>query len=102
MIRHVVMWTFAEEADGRSRADNLATARERLERLPALIPGIRRFELGIDELRGAQQADLVLIAEFDDWPGLDAYVVHPAHQEVVTFFSRVRDQRWAVDYEIET
>ncbi|HEV8297461.1 MAG TPA: Dabb family protein [Acidimicrobiales bacterium] len=99
MIRHVVMWTFLEQAQGRSRAENLKIMQEKLEALPPRVPGIRRFEVGVDQLAGPAAAHLVLVSDLDDWAALDAYRVHPAHQEVVQFLDGVRDGRWTVDYE---
>jgi quinol monooxygenase YgiN len=99
MIRHVVMWSFAEQAGGHSRAENLARIRAMLEALPAQIDGIERFEVGIDE-RGGTDTHLVLVSDFRDWGALEAYKVHPAHQEVVAALGEVRDGRWVVDYEL--
>jgi hypothetical protein len=99
MIRHVVMWTFPEQAGGRSRAENIAHITELLDALPGSVPGIRRFEVGNDQLGGPAAAHLVLVADLDDWDALEAYRVHPAHQAVVTALNGVREGRWTADYE---
>jgi hypothetical protein len=99
MIRHVVMWSFAEQAAGHSRADNVARIKAMLEALPSKIDGIRRFEVGVDE-RGGTDTHLALVSDFDDWGALEAYKVHPAHQEVVVALADVRDGRWVVDHEV--
>ncbi len=100
MIRHVVMWTFSEDAAGRSRQENLEVVKDMLEELPDKIPGLHRFDVGIDELAGPTSAHLVLVAELDDWAALDAYQSHPAHLDVVDYLADVRIGRWAVDYEM--
>jgi hypothetical protein len=100
MIRHVVMWVFPEESAGRSRADNLLRAVELLHSLPEAIPGIKRFEVGVDQLGGEKNAHLVLESDFDDWQSLEAYQVHPVHLEVVAFFREVGTTRLGVDYEL--
>ena len=100
MIRHVVMWVFPDESAGRSCAENVAKAVELLQGLPATIPGIRRFEPGVDQLGGERQAHLVLESDFDDWAALETYQQHPAHLAVVAFFREVGTSRLAVDYEV--
>jgi hypothetical protein len=42
----------------------------------------------------------VLVADFDDVAGLDAYQVHPAHEDVAAFIGTIRAERVAVDVEI--
>ena len=100
MIRHVVMWVFPEESAGRSRDENVAKALELLQGLPPVVPVIRRFEPGVDQLGGERQAQLVLESDFDDWDALETYQQHPAHLEVVAFFREVGATRLAVDYEV--
>lgn len=100
MIRHVVVWSFPDQSDGQGKRDNLLRAVELLDALPDAVPVIRRFEVGVDQLGGDKQADLVLEADFDDWDALEAYQQHPAHLEVVAFFRSVGTTRLAVDYEI--
>jgi quinol monooxygenase YgiN len=101
MIQHIAMWHFLEEAGGRSRTENLAIAKDMIEGLAAKIPGIGRFEVGINENAGEQSAHLVLVSQFIDWEALQAYQVHAAHQAVVEFMGGVRDGRWVVDYALD-
>jgi hypothetical protein len=100
MIRHVVMWVFPEHSAGRSRDDNVQRAESLLRTLPGAIPGIRRFEVGVDQLGGEKNAHLVLESDFDDWPALEHYQGHPAHLEAVRFFHEVGTARLGVDYEV--
>ena len=44
MIKHIVMWNFADEAEGADKATNLARVRERLLGLRDVVPGIRTLE----------------------------------------------------------
>ena len=99
MIRHVVAWTM-NGADAESRRAQAEEAAEQLRTLPALVPSIRSFEVGVNELYPEGNADLVLVSAFDDAEGLEAYVVHPEHQKVAAF---VRDRvagRAAVDFTV--
>lgn len=98
MLRHVVVWTFHEHAEGRTRTENVAEARRLLGRC-AGIDGVRRYEVGVDELASAASAHLALVADFDDWDAYRAYVVHPDHEALKAFLAGVRDTVQMVDYE---
>ena len=60
VIRHVVMWKFKETAEGRSKKENMELVRDRLLALPALIPTIKRLEVGFD-LRGTDSSYDVML-----------------------------------------
>lgn len=100
MIRHIVIWRFADEADGRGKQENLRLARDRLRGMASRVDGLLNLEVGINAPPSGEAADLALVAEFSDWPALRAYTDHPVHQEVVRFLRRVRTERRVVDYEI--
>ena len=97
-IRHVVTWKIAS-ADASERAEQAATVKSRLESLPAVIPEIQAFEVGVNSLEG-DNFDLVLISEFADAGALQRYVDHPAHQEVARYIRSVVGGRSAVDFEV--
>ncbi len=101
MIRHIVMWTLQEHAEGNDRRTNARLLKERLEALPARIPQIRRLQAGvtIPDCPFANH-DVVLDADFDSYADLEAYQVHPAHKELVEFVRRVRVDRASVDFEV--
>ena len=48
MIQHVVMWKFAEEAEGLTKAENMAWVKEHLTALIPIIPEIKKMEIGAD------------------------------------------------------
>ena len=55
------------------------------------------------ELEGFKQItipDVALYTEFDSREALDAYQVHPAHQEFAAFLAPLRSERRVVDYEL--
>lgn len=100
MIRHIVMFKFLEEAEGRSKAENLAIAKNMLENLMGVVPTLRSMDVQLnDPAASCDNYDLVLTAEYDDMDGLNAYVVHPAHKEVGKFIGPVRISRASIDYE---
>ena len=100
MIRHVVMWKFADSAEGRSRDENLAFVREKLTALyrSGKIKGLRRLEIGRDEGGTDMSFDMVLITEFDSFESLAAYKVHPDHAAISAYVKKVRTARAVVDY----
>jgi hypothetical protein len=100
MIRHVVMWTLKEQAEGADRATNGARVKERLESLRGRIPGMSRIEVGIDIGRTDASGDLVLVSDHDDRAALEAYQRHPDHVAMKAFIAAVTMQRRVVDYEV--
>ena len=99
MIKHIVMWTFKEQALGMDRAGLKLEARRRLEALPPLIPEIRFFQVG-DNLSGRPVAmDLALVSDFETMEALAAYAGHPDHVKVAEFFRDAAAETRVVDYE---
>ncbi|MBN2104009.1 Dabb family protein [bacterium] len=100
MIKHIVMWTLKEKAEGKSKQENISLLRDRLEALPELIPEIQFYEVGLNISKSDSAYDMVLISHFADQQDLKAYQEHPDHVKVAEFVSRIRDQGAVVDFEI--
>lgn len=100
MIRHVVMWTLKDHAEGNDRATNARLVKQRLEALHGKIPGLRAIEVGIDFSATADSADVVLVSDFDSEESLHAYHSHPEHEAVKGFVAAVRADRRLVDYRL--
>lgn len=94
MLVHIVMFQFKDE----NKEGNLERVKEMLEALPSKIDTLRSMEVGIDISRSERSFDLVLTSMFDDQEGLNAYVPHPAHQEVVSVIKEVTTLSKVVDY----
>lgn len=94
MLVHIVMFQFKEE----NKVENIARVKAMLEALPAQIDTLKSMEVGIDISRSERSFDLSLISVFDDQAGLDVYVPHPAHQEVVSIIKEVTLLSKVVDY----
>ncbi len=99
MVRHIVMFEFQKEAEGKSALQNAVIARDRLYALQDKIPVIRHMEIGIND----GEADdtnytLCLTVDFDNFDDLETYALHPEHLEVGAFIGRVRLSRACVDY----
>ena len=100
MIRHVVMWKFKDEAEGKSKAENMEWVREHLYALLPIIPEIKRMEIGFDVSQTEMSMDLMLLTEFDSLDTLHYYAKHPEHVKVSTYVRKVIETRVVLDCEI--
>jgi len=100
MVKHIVMWTFKDYADGRGKDENLKLAAQMLAGLKDKIGTVRFLEVGQNINPSDAAYDLALYSEFDDQAGLDIYQKHPEHLKVVGFLGKVRHQRVVVDYKV--
>ena len=100
MIRHVVMWTFKDEAEGSDKQANITWVRDSLLALRSIIPDILQMDIGQDIGIGRDTWDMVLIMDFADADALDRYQHHPEHKKVTAFVAKARDQRACVDFTI--
>ena len=93
MIKHIVMWKLKDAA-------NAAFFKSQLDSCNNVVPGMQVFESVVraDGLDANQ--DVLLYSVFDDAAALQAYIVHPRHQEVVTTLKTLAESRSALDYQI--
>ena len=99
MIKHSVMWTFKDHAEGADKSANLLKAKALLDACADIAPGTRCFEVAIAQSGLECTYDLVLYAEFDDQAALDAYQHHPQHVALKPFIGAARLERQCMDYE---
>jgi hypothetical protein len=97
MFRHIVLLTVSSGApDGASRSivDALST-------LPSQIPEIRSYSIGTDAGVNQGNADVSVVADFDDRDGYLVYRDHPAHRAVIDErITPVLESRSAIQYEL--
>ena len=98
MVKHIVLWTLTETAEGNTVAANALRMKSRLEALNGKIPGMLKLEVGIDVSRTDASADVALYSEFKDAKALAAYQEHPLHLEVAQFIGTIRKTRLVSDY----
>ena len=93
MVKHIVLYTLKEGVD---KDQAVAIIKAQLEPLVGVIPGLTHMEI-----RAAYQGgmDYALYSEFESREALEAYAVHPLHQEAKTHFFHLLDSRVAADYE---
>ncbi|WP_202077492.1 Dabb family protein [Caldalkalibacillus salinus] len=98
MIKHIVMWKLKETAEGATKAENAYKIKTLLEGLKDKIEVIQSIEVGINIEPSETAYDVVLYSEFEDEQGLEAYQIHPDHQEAGSFVKKVVTERVVVDY----
>lgn len=96
MIRHIVLFGRRKEVSDQ-QIEDLVTA---LNRLPATIPEIQRYEVRYDEVGGERSATFGLLSEFDDLEALQRYRDHPDHQAVLKTIRELTEWTKAWDYTV--
>ncbi len=94
MITHIVFMKFKERDPQIPQL-----VKEKLMTLPAKIPQIKHYEVGIDVLHSERSYDVALVSKFDSLDDLKIYNVHPDHVEVLPYIRSVLEVSAAVDYE---
>jgi len=101
MIKHIVFFELANQAEGKSKAENAVIIKSGLENLIHLIPELKKIEVGINHPEApASNYDVALYCEFDSLADLDVYQNHPEHKKVGAYIGKVKTGRTCVDYEI--
>lgn len=98
MIKHIVMWKFKEEAQGKTKQENMDYVKSNLYALTNKIDEIKSMEIGQDITHGEMSYDMVLITEFESVQALDTYRVHPEHVKVSKYVREVIFERGAIDF----
>ena len=93
MMKHIVMFKFQAEANGKTAMENAAAAKEKAEQLPAQIPQLKKLEVRLNSPSAA------LICDFETMDALNTYQVHPAHVAFGQFIKPLREARACIDYE---
>jgi hypothetical protein len=97
LLRHVVSWKLAAE-DNAAKVAAAETITAALTSLPALIPELRSLTVGSNVAYPETNWDLVLIADYDDQDGLEAYQVHPEHVAVASIIRPLVALKSSVDF----
>lgn len=95
MLRHIVMVQFKDRTTKDQEAIKL---KKMLEDLTDEIPSLYTMEVGLNVNTKPAAFDLVLIADFENEMGLNAYRIHPAHKEVLDYLKKVVEKTAVVDY----
>jgi hypothetical protein len=99
MIKHIVMFSFKEFAEGMNKEQIISEIKARFEALPDKIPFLRTFEVGRNIGVSPFAYDLILYSQFVSLEQLEQYQIHPAHEDIKAFLNNLKEQVAAVDYE---
>lgn len=73
MLRHVAMFKWRED----TTQEQKVAARDALAALKKQVPSVVEYTVGFDIERNPNNWDMVLVADFEDVAGLEAYFAHP-------------------------
>lgn len=99
MLRRIVLWRLRATAP-EQKARDADTIKRALESMRGRIPGLLDIQVGINDARMADAADLAMIADFVDEQALAAYEHHPVHEQVKPIVGPLRDERRVVEYPV--
>ena len=80
MLRHVVALTFRDDV----AAEEIDSIAEQLRTLPSSIAAIRSYVVGRDLGLAEGNAQLAVVADFDDAAGYAVYRDDPGHRAIIT------------------
>ena len=93
MVKHIVLFTVKE---GENKEEVARIAASVLEPLAGRIDGLTHVEVR----RTYAGADIALYCELTSREAMDAYAVHPLHEEAKSHFFHLLSGRVAADYEV--
>lgn len=93
MIKHIVMF----------KLNDVSKAEEAKERFNKVVENVSELKKGEVVINSADAPDsnytIALICDFESIDDLNAYQVHPAHEEFVAFIAGIKTDRSCIDYE---
>ena len=126
VYKHIVMWKFKEQHNGKSALENARWMKEQLEALVEVVPELLSAEVGISpaleqtaESAAAEapapvaaqsnaaavpaqaasgEYDACLVSAFASPEALAAYKVHPKHKAISAYCKEARLKRLAFDW----
>ncbi|MFQ9922325.1 MAG: Dabb family protein [Beduini sp.] len=102
MIQHIVMFKFKEEANGKSKQENLLEAKERMLKLKDEIKQVVSLDVYFnDEQAVKDNYDYILVSTFQTMEDLNQYQVHPSHVAFGQYIAPLRESRVCIDYKIK-
>lgn len=93
MIKHIVMF----------KLNDVSKAEEAKERFNKVVENVSELKKGEVVINSADAPDsnytIALICDFESIDALNAYQVHPAHEEFAAFIAGIKTDRACIDYE---
>ncbi|MBR3298007.1 MAG: Dabb family protein [Clostridia bacterium] len=101
ILKHLVIWRFREEAEGKTREENMRLVADALRALVGVAPTLLSLEVGEDVLHSEQSGDMALVCEFKSIEDMHAYRDFPPHAEISAYIKKVACERRVADFFIE-
>ena len=122
VYKHIVMWKFKEQHNGKSALENARWMKEQLEGLVGVVPELLSAEVGISPAleqaaavpsnaaavpsdaaaapapAASGEYDACLVSTFTSPEALAAYKVHPKHKAISAYCKEARLKRLAFDW----
>ena len=108
VYKHIVMWKFKEQHNGKSALENARWMKEQLEALVGVVPELLSAEVGISPAleqaasvpapAASGEYDACLVSSFASPEALAAYKVHPKHKVISAYCKEARLKRLAFDW----
>ena len=127
VYKHIVMWKFKEQHNGKSALENARWMKEQLEALVGVVPELLSAEVGISPAleqvavvpsnaavqsnaaapsntaaapapAASGEYDACLVSTFASPEALAAYKVHPKHKAISAYCKEARLKRLAFDW----
>ena len=92
------MWKFLDNAEGKTKAENMRFAAENLRALVGVAPTLLKLSIGEDVLGSPASFDMALVADFKSVEDMLAYRDFPRHAEISNYIRRVISDRKVVDF----
>lgn len=99
MVRHIVLWNFAEGMTEEEKKQAGAKMKEILEPLKDVIPGVLSLQVVVNELPSSNR-DVALIGEYESVEALNHYASHPEHVKAGKYVKSVTCNRACFDMNV--
>ena len=98
MVKHIVLFNLKDELPEAEKLIVMNKFKEAIEALPAVIPVIRKIEVGLNTNPG-ETWHIALYSEFDNLDDVKFYATHPLHVAAGKIIAEAKESRACVDYE---
>ena len=98
MVKHIVLFKLKDEVPEDGKLVVMNKFKEAIEALPAVIPVIRKIEVGLNTNPG-ETWHIALYSEFDNLDDVKFYATHPLHVAAGKIIAEAKESRACVDYE---
>ena len=101
MLKHIVWWTLADNADGYSAQENAVRVKQASENLKSISAALNVEVSYKIETSTTVPAQVVLQSTHNNAVELKEYAEHPVHLQFVKLIKAVSTSRQALDYTVE-